>query len=77
MSVQETLEAEATRLTAVHEKNSAAYRASLKARDEANLRVREACTAASASANELGAVKKALEELNRAPDTVVHTAQGG
>lgn len=65
MGMKEALEKNLADLEAAHEKNRAEYRAALKASAEADARVRQACETASISANELGAAKKAMEELNR------------
>lgn len=65
MSFREKLEAEVAELAVSHETNRAKYRELLAQRDEINAAVRAACDLASASANELGAARKALEELDR------------
>ena len=74
MSLQETMQAEVERLAAAHEENRAKYR-------EARTHVREAQEVAgtfkaiaSVTANELGAARKALEELNRT--SPAHEASG-
>ena len=59
------MEAAVEELSAAHEKNRKAYRAALDGRKEADALVRKTCDVAHVSANELGAAKKALEELNR------------
>ena len=74
MSLREQLEASVTQLEEAHEKCRLAYRSAISARNEAEKAVRSACSAASDSANELGAVKKALEEFNR--NTPVVEAEG-
>jgi len=65
MSLRETLEAAVAQLEEAHEKNRVEYRKALAVRDEANELVRRANDVASVTANELGAAKKALQELNQ------------
>lgn len=77
MDLRETLEAAIEELGAAHEKNRVAYRAALEARKEADERVRETCDVASVSANDLGAAKKALDELNRTAPVVEASGEVG
>lgn len=78
MSLKDQMEAAVKELTAAHETNRLAYRAALKASTEADAAVRAACDAASVTANELGAARKALEELNRnSPVVEASGAVGG
>lgn len=65
MSLQEQMEAAVTQLEAAHEVNRAAYRKALDAQKAAGAAVRETCGKAHVSANELGAAKNALAELQR------------
>lgn len=74
MSLKETMQAEVTKLTASHETNRINYRKALAEATAAQKKVRELCDVASVSANELGAAKKALEELER--NTPVIVAEG-
>jgi len=65
MSFRDQMQAEVDKLTAKHEENRQAYRKALADRDAKSAEVRKLNDKASASANELGAAKKALEELER------------
>lgn len=78
MSLRDQMQEAVEKLTAAHEKNRAAYRQALADRDKANATVRELCDKASATANELGAARKALEELDRnAPKVEASGEVGG
>lgn len=65
MSLRDQMEKAVNDLSASHEVNRQAYRAALAGKAKADETLRAACDKASASANELGAAKKALEELDR------------
>lgn len=77
MSFREQMQAEVDRLTAAHEENRKAYRKALADRDAATKTLRELNDKASASANELGAAKKALEELDRNAPAVEASGEVG
>ena len=77
MSLKDQMEASVKDLGAAHETNRKAYRAALAGKQEAEKAVRAACDKASASANELGAARKALEELNRNAPAVEAEGQVG
>lgn len=77
MSFKDSLEAEVKKLTEAHEKNRQAYRAALSEKESTNAKVRELCDTASASANELGAARKALEELDRNSPVVEASGEVG
>lgn len=77
MSLREQMQASVEELEEVHEKNRLAYRAALNAVNEAQEIKRQACDVASVSANELGAARKALEELDRnQPNLTVVEGEG-
>jgi hypothetical protein len=78
MALRDQMEAAVAELSAAHETNRAAYRAALEKAGAACAEVRDLCDKASASANELGAAKKALEELDRnSPAVEASGAVGG
>lgn len=70
MSLRDQMVAAVEELSASHEVNRQAYRAALAAKGGAEQSLRAACDKASVSANELGAAKKALEELDRTTPAV-------
>lgn len=77
MSLRDQLEAAVNKLSAAHETNRKAYRAAMADKAEAEKKLRAACDKASASANELGAAKKALEELDRNTPAVEASGEVG
>lgn len=75
--LREQMEQAVASLEAAHEQNRVAYKNALSARDELNKEIRFLCDKGSVSANELGAAKKALEELNRnTPPSQTVTGEG-
>lgn len=78
MSLRDKMLAEVESLAASHETNRQAYRAAMADKAKADETLRAACDKASTSANELGAAKKALEELDRnAPAVEAEGEVGG
>lgn len=77
MSLRETMEAAVNELSASHEVNRQAYRAAMAEKADAEKKLRAACDKASASANELGAARKALEELDRNAPAVEASGEVG
>lgn len=65
MSLRDTMDKAVADLAAAHETNRTTYRDLRAKREELDAQVLKAKDAASVSANELGAAKKALDELNR------------